>query len=503
MSELRQILHTPENLHEMWKEFSSRSRETYSSLVPSVTLKDDAGILITDFADITGIINYSNGIPFFKSVSISQELATYGMIDVDISGTIFGMNKFISSGMFLRLFGMYNNLELHFGWGENASLNSSGRYDPLFTHVPCNMITFKLKYVNAWSYDFTMTLQSNLSYFERNLDISTIGNPFNIDDFKFSDYIEEVDAKGNKVPGGQIVKRPYATLYTVLERIRKAVNDISAIKDKKRVFKEIRFEYAVGTLDLPDSEFAFPSIASAKRSLGDLKVPLEFFKTPDLFKGSLKTFLQSLLNLYPSSISNKITFFINEDGTNTNISFYNISQEYDKEKMEKSLVIPLNTQNSIIKSISFDYEKPLYALNLLRVYKDGKYYYGSDTTMAKKLAEEAGINFEKQSQTASPIYANIFKSMSQILNPTANAEPSKNENMENTLLQFINLTADMETLGFCGFHPGQGIIFQGDLLFDGKYIIKSVTHTISAGDFTTTNELMCLDASEAMKRLFA
>lgn len=505
---LRNILHTPENLHEDWKVFSKRGRDTYLSMTPSVTLKDSQGILITDFADVTGIFDNTKGVPFFKSVEISQELSTYGTIEINISGTIFGMNKFISSGAFLRLFGMYNSLELHFGWGEKASLNNSARYDPLFTHIPCNMITYKLKYNNAWSYDFSMTLQSNLSYFERNLDLSMLGgNPFTIDDFKYYDTLEEVDANNKVIPNGIKTKVYYSTLYSVMEKIKKAVNEISITKDNKRVFKEIKFEYGRGTKDIPDNAFAFPSIPSGSRSLGDLKIHLGVFASPDIFKGSLKMFIQNVLDQLRASINSKVTFFINEDADTTVISFYNINEEYDKERMEKSLVVELNTQNSVVSGITFNYEKPLYALNMLRSYKDGKYFYGGNQEAANQNAKQAGFNFQVLVANSIDKVTKSFssrpeKGQDQLIDPSANKEESKNENLQNSLLQFVNLTADLDTLGFCGFHPGQGIIITNDMLFAGKYIIESVTHTLSSGSFSTTNELRCLDASETMKQLF-
>jgi hypothetical protein len=495
---LKKFLKTPSSLHTDWDDFANRERNAYSSLVPSVTLQDGHGVLVSDFnSDNTNILDNRAGIAFFKSVTIKQELVDFGIVHIDISGIIYGMNQFISSGKFLRLFGIFNNMELHFGWGESSSLRST-KYSALFSHQPCNMISYHLTYIDSFSYGFKMTMVSNIEVMESNLDISKLSNQFSADDFNLHDLIEE---------NGQFIKKPFTRLSKVLERVQKAINELSANVDGKRAIKEVLFDYAIGTVsEMPNIYFISPNLSSNLQSLGDIKVTLEMMKADNIWKGNLKTFLKNLIDLFPEVIRNKISFYIDESEDITQVKFYNVVDEYDKSKMNDALVIVPNKRNSVVSSINFSYDTPIYDWNMLRAYRSGKYYFGSESKALQTQLKNSGINiesiFKTDKQEGKPynsVFTAGFEKYWALKNPVVQI---KSENLENPFLQWLNLTCTLETLGFCGFYPGQGIWIQGGTLFDGKFIIKGVTHSISVGSFMTTSEMMLLEPSGEINKLF-
>lgn len=486
---LRDILHTPRDVPGNWNSFTQWSKEKHSELVPSVVLTDSRGILIQDFSDFNGIINANIPVPFFKSLEITTSLASFGVQKIHLSGRIYNLRNYISSGAFARLFNNFNQFKLYYGWGKYSTYPSTERFGSFYSYVYCNLITYKIRKVDAFSYEFDMDLLSNIMNLERDLNLEM----FNIS-FTF-------DRSDTIIKDGVKTKIKYAALKDVIDPILTSLNKLAVItKNNTRSNKiiTVKYEDIKGSVDNK-------AFVDGSKNIGNLKIIQSLMQSTSLFKGNLRTVLTNLLTLTDPTVARKITFFIDEDKENTIITFYNVDDEFDKFKQDDPIVVNLYEKNSIIKDVDFDYEKPLYSLSLLKLQRNGQFLFGQDSesqSTLKQFAKELGWDYEKlQEAISGKTLAQVPTTKQEVGDPT-NKNKTGNENLSNVLMAFVGIRCNLSSLGFTGFHPGQGFSIKNDILFEGKYILNEVKHRIEPGSFTTNAELICLEASDAVKKLF-
>lgn len=490
MSFLRDILHTPKDVPVNWKNFHSRSRDQYSYLTPSAILADSQGVLIQDFSNFDGIINNNANVPFIKSLTINTSLEMRGIYKITLSGRIYNLADFVNSGSFNRLFNNFNQFRLYFGWGQHGSYPTVDKYGSFYRLLYCNLITYKIKRYDTFSYSFDLEMMSNIMSMERDLNIEMFNISFT---FEYAD-----DLKINNVP----TKKKYTKLSTIVDKIISNINLLSLIlPNDTRANKQIEVRYEKAIEDVDDDAFV-----EGSKSLGDLKIYQESMQTTDLFKGNLRTVFDKFLKLTHTSMERKVTFFIDEEKDKTIITFYNVNDEFSKFQNQNSIVVDLYHKNSIVKNVEFNYEKPLYALNLFKVQSKGQYTYGSDDKTLEQFAKQVGWDFAKLKELvgSGKTLTQVATTPKQVWDPTVSAAFSKQKTKDqgNILMAFVNLRCELETLGFCGFHPGQGFLIRNDALFEGKYILNELTHQLDNQGFWSTSELICLEASNTVKNLF-
>lgn len=513
MGFLSKILVTDPKANTTFQNFQNISREKHAEMIPSIYLKLD-GYTIYDYTtmqNIQGIINGTYAAPFIKSISYDIKLGSYGVFDVNIEGEIHNMETFVSNGYYEKLFGLYAKAELWFGWGgaNNGTIFSNGKIassdnskyslNAFAKYLPLTLVTYKINYADYKRYTFSCRYTNNINRLDSQLKIENLNITF-----------KESDSSGTykeRTNNETEVTKYFITLKTLCEKLSTKINDMGAKINNIPINKPIKFIFN----DIQDTKVDANFFKDNKLNIGELKLSFEAQKTGSIFNGNLKKCLSNIIDQsIDTTLKNKIEYIISEDNTNTIITFYFLDDEYPNDtgkaslEIKNAIHIKLNDKNSVIKSVQFDYDQPLYALNLMTIQREGLTEQDSTATdQIEYLCQQIGYDPKLYIESNKGTNLSILKAnLEEILSTNKKSvEQIKNVGIVPAVMKFVNLKLTLTLKGYCAFHCGQALYVENSFLFDGLYIINSIKHQITTGNFETTIDCLAFKPNDTLLAL--
>jgi len=467
-----------------FNDYQKSFKDKLSTLSPFVKITNNKfeDLLSNKNANMPDVTKLTGNYNTIDNVRIGSLLNEYGLYNVQVDCMLYNIEGLMANEKFYELIDIGSDFNLIYGWNkgkyelkENTLRTNNGYSDS----IRLSLRNFKIEYVGYKKYRLKLFYVSTTNFLNKNAKLENIG-------LELPKKIKIEDKQGkNKVH---------------LEAYR--FGDII-----KEIVKKLKLEFKNKNVDFSNIEVNYEPM-----DIADEKLSVDVANNMTL-RGNITSVLENLIN---STVNRKYktSFYINEgikgQAKTLFINFFDYDEFYDQNKNNNNLIeLTIHGKDSFIESISFDTDEPsLYGFldNLDYIDKN------NDVSILKPLETNDPIDkayrsfINKKLKKIGDNYTNYSDNTAELdKNKSLNDKDklSKNTGIIPKMMLYSIAKMNLSIKGFAGLRPGMLIKLNGDVLFEGTYIILNIDHYLSQDDgFKSDLNLIMFKPNKAIKRLF-